>query len=71
MAGYPRGMNKHRLVWPPLLLMLRRMNRVNQLISDAENFWAPSINHFHPFSASRSMADLLMSQIIDVLSCLE
>ena len=52
MAGYPRGMNKHRLVRPPLLLMLRRMNRVNQLISDAENFWAPSMNHFHPPFAS-------------------
>ena len=58
MAGYPRGMNKHRLVRPPLLLMLRRMNRVNQLISDAENFWAPSINHFHPSpSASPIMPD--------------
>ena len=28
--------------------MLRRMNRVNQLISDAENFSAGRINHFHP-----------------------
>ena len=28
--------------------MLRRMNRVNQLISDAENFSAGRINHSHP-----------------------